>query len=193
MRALIVVGTSLGGLNALRTLLGALPSGFPTPLAIVQHRGKVTGDSALRDLLQGSSALPVLEPDDKEPIRAGHVYLAPADYHLLVEGDHLTLSTEAPINHSRPSIDVLFESAAEAYGPGLVAVVLTGASHDGARGAVRVSERGGTVIIQDPASAESAIMPAAAAARTAATRTYTLQEIAARLVALCPPSPAAPR
>jgi two-component system chemotaxis response regulator CheB len=191
MPALVVVGTSLGGLNALRALLASLPPDFSTPLAIVQHRGK-GGDGGLRDLLQTSSPLPILEPDDKEPIRAGHVYLAPADYHLLVEGGHLALSTEAPVNHSRPSIDVLFESAADAYGSALVAVVLTGASDDGARGAVRVGQRGGTVIIQDPSSAESAIMPAAAAARTAATRTYTLAELGAQLIALCAAPPAAP-
>jgi two-component system chemotaxis response regulator CheB len=181
---MVVVGTSLGGLHALQVLLACLPPHFRAPVAIVQHRTR-SSDGGLRDLLQAVCRLPVIEPEDKERIEAGHVYLAPADYHLLVEGDHLALSTEGPVNHSRPSIDVLFESAAHACGPELVAVVLTGASEDGARGAQRVAERGGTVLIQDPASAASAIMPAAAAARIAATRTYSLQEVGARLIALC--------
>jgi two-component system chemotaxis response regulator CheB len=182
--SLVVVGTSLGGLNALQVLLGALPAQFRTPIAIVQHRTK-QGGSTLVDLLQAICALPVREPEDKEPIHEGHVYLAPPDYHLLVEPGHLALSTEAPVNHSRPSIDVLFETAADAYGPELIAVVLTGASDDGARGALRVGQRGGTVLIQDPASAHSATMPAAAAARTGPARTYALEQVAPRLIALC--------
>jgi two-component system chemotaxis response regulator CheB len=185
--ALVAVGTSLGGLHALQIVLGGLPPHFPAPLAIVQHRTK-TSEGTLRQLLQLACRLPVLEPEDKEPIRPGHVYLAPPDYHLLVERDHLALSTEGPVNHSRPSVDVLFETAADAFGPDLLAVVLTGASDDGARGAQRVAERGGQVLIQDPASAHSGIMPAAAAARTASARTYPLEELGARIIALCLPS-----
>jgi two-component system chemotaxis response regulator CheB len=191
---LVVVGTSLGGLHALQLLLAALPPHFRPPVAIVQHRTK-HGGGTLVDLLQAVCPLPVLEPEDKEPIRDGHVYIAPADYHLLVEksGGVLALSTEGPVNHSRPSIDVLFETAADAYGASLLAVVLTGASDDGARGAVRVAERGGTVLIQDPASAASAIMPKAAAARTPTARTYPLEQMGARLIALCAASgPAGP-
>jgi two-component system, chemotaxis family, protein-glutamate methylesterase/glutaminase len=181
---MVVVGTSLGGLHALQVLLACLPPHFRAPVAIVQHRARAS-EGGLRDLLQAVCRLPVVEPEDKEPIEPGHVYLAPADYHLLVEGDHLALSTEGPVNYSRPSIDVLFESAAHTCGPHLVAVVLTGANEDGARGAQRVAAGGGTVLIQDPALAESAIMPAAAAARIAATRTYSLEEVGARLIALC--------
>jgi two-component system chemotaxis response regulator CheB len=206
---MVVIGASLGGLKALQVVLAALPPHFNAPMAIVQHRTR-SNDTRLRDLLQAVCSLPVLEAEDKEPVRPGRVYLAPADYHLLVElgwgrsqrsalqepsDAHLTLSTEAPVNYSRPSIDVLFESAADVYGPDLVAVVLTGSSDDGARGAERVGQCGGTVLIQDPASAQSAIMPAAAAARPAATRTYSLDEVAGRLVALCadPPHPRVPR
>jgi two-component system chemotaxis response regulator CheB len=208
---MVVVGASLGGLQALQLVLAALPPHFRAPMAIVQHRSK-SNDSRLCNLLQAVCPLPVTEAEDKEPLRPGRVYLAPADYHLLVEvasapaqalgppaqgrhDAHLALSTEAPVNYSRPSIDVLFESAADVYGPALVAVVLTGSSEDGARGAERVGQRGGTVLIQDPASAQSAIMPAAAAARTAATRTYSLEEVARRLIALCadPPHPGVPR
>jgi two-component system chemotaxis response regulator CheB len=195
MPALVAIGTSLGGLNALQVVLAALPADFPAPLAIVQHRTK-EGGATLAKLLQASCRLAVVEPEDKEPIRAGHVYLAPADYHLMVETaapggpPHLCLSTEGPVNHSRPSIDVLFETAAEAFGPQVVAVVLTGASEDGARGAERVRRHGGTVLIQDPASAQSAVMPLAAMARTAAARSYSLPEVAARLIALCGPASA---
>jgi two-component system, chemotaxis family, protein-glutamate methylesterase/glutaminase len=181
---MVVIGASLGGVQALQILLSALPAGFRSPVAIVQHRGRGS-DSGLCSLLQAGCPLPVIEPEDKEPLQPGRVYLAPPDYHLLVERDHLALSTEGPVNHSRPSIDVLFETAADAYGPELIAVVLTGASDDGARGAERVALRGGTVLIQDPATAQSAIMPAAAVARTAATRTYSLEEVAARLIVLC--------
>lgn len=159
----VVVGTSLGGLSALQVLLSGLPRDFPLPIAIVQHRGK-TGDEALLGLLAARSALPVSEPDDKEALEPGHVYLAPAGYHLLVEPGRLALSTEAPVNYSRPSIDVLFESTADAYGRGVVGVLLTGASQDGAAGCARIKERGGVVVVQDPAGAESGVMPAAAIA-----------------------------
>jgi two-component system chemotaxis response regulator CheB len=182
--SIVVVGTSLGGLHALQILLASLPPQFRVPLAIVQHRTR-GADSGLVDLLQAVCRLPVVEPEDKEPIGEGHVYLAPSDYHLMVEPGHLALSTEGPVNHSRPSIDVLFETAADAYGPEVVALVLTGASEDGARGAFKVGQRGGTVLIQDPASAESGIMPAAAVARTSAERTYSLDQVGAQLIALC--------
>jgi two-component system chemotaxis response regulator CheB len=162
---LVVVGTSLGGLNALQILLGGLPQPLQSAVAIVQHRSKGV-ETGLCELLQAASRAPVAEPEDKEPIQRGRVYLAPGDYHLLVERSdqqyHLALSTEGPVSYARPSIDVLFESAADAYGPALVAVVLTGANEDGAAGAARVRQRGGTVMIQDPASAASGIMPAAA-------------------------------
>jgi two-component system chemotaxis response regulator CheB len=106
----------------------------------------------------------VCEADDKAPLTPACVFVGPADYHLMVEEGRVALSTDAPVNFSRPSIDVLFESAADAYGPGLVAVVLTGANDDGAAGVRRVLERGGRVVIQDPAGAERAEMPTAAIA-----------------------------
>jgi two-component system, chemotaxis family, protein-glutamate methylesterase/glutaminase len=179
----VVVGTSLGGLQALREMLGLLPGDLPAPLLIVQHR--VKEGEGLCELLQSASALPVVEPEDKDELRPGQVYLAPADYHLLVEPGAVALSTDAPVNHARPSIDVLFESAADAYGPAVVAVVLTGASDDGARGALRIRQRGGTVIVQDPATAVSPIMPNAASARASIARSHSLPEIAAAVVAHC--------
>lgn len=164
MTELIVIGTSLGGLAALGEILATLPPGFACPVAVVQHRGP-TVDGVLGSLLQRQTTLTVVEPDDKTPIRARHLYVAPADYHLLVEpGASFSLSIDPPVRWARPSIDVLFESAADVYGPALTAVVLTGASTDGAAGVTRVREQGGFAIAQDPATAESPVMPRAAIA-----------------------------
>lgn len=181
---LVVVGTSLGGLYALKTLLAGLPQSFPLPMAIVQHRSR-DGGSHLGLLLQEVCRLSILEAEDKAPIIPGQVYLAPADYHLLVERGHFALSTEAPVSYSRPSIDVLFESAALAYQERLIGVVLTGANQDGACGAVEIKKRGGWVIVQEPATAESAIMPRAAIAATNVDKVLRLEEIPACLVNLC--------
>lgn len=182
--AIVVIGASLGGLQALQEILRALPPTFPVPLVIAQHRAK-TGGAGLPRLLQNDCNLRVCEPDDKEPLAPGFVYLAPPDYHLLVERGALALSTEAPVNHARPSLDVLFESAADAYAEQTIGVVLTGSNDDGARGARRIQQMGGTVIIQDPAVSVSGIMPAAAQARTGIIRTYSLPQIAEVLVKLC--------
>lgn len=161
MCEIIVVGASLGGLNALGALLPRLPCDFPLPIVIAQHRAR-DADDALARLLAGACPLRVVEPQDKQAIAPGTVYLAPADYHLLVERGVLALSTEAPVQFSRPSIDVLFCSAADAYGPAVVGVVLTGSNPDGAAGAVHIRRKGGFVIAQDPAEAEAPAMPAAA-------------------------------
>lgn len=181
--SVVVIGCSLGGLNALQLILRGLPRGFATPIVLVQHRGKHS-DDALSRLLGAHSALTVREPLDKERIEAGHVYVAPADYHLLVERGTLALSTEAPVNYARPSIDVLFESAAESYSAGVIGVVLTGANHDGAAGAARIQARGGRLLVQDPDGAEARAMPLAAIAATGVSPT-ALDRIAATLVGLC--------
>lgn len=175
--AIVVVGVSLGGLLALETLLGGLPREFPWPLAIVQHRSQGE-DDFLADLLQTRTALRVIDACDKEPIRSGHIYLAPSDYHLLVEEDHFSLSTDDRMNYSCPSINVLFESAADAFGAGVIGVVLTGANDDGARGAARIKARGGCVIVQDPGSAESPAMPKAALSAMTADQVLSIEEIA---------------
>jgi two-component system chemotaxis response regulator CheB len=160
---MIVIGGSLGGTKVLRTILRGLPRSFPRAVAVALHRAREgDDDDLLLRLLAQESALPVAEPLDKEPIVPGRVYLAPADYHLLVETACFTLSTDAPVQYARPSIDVLFESAADAFGPRLVAVLLTGANRDGADGCARVARRGGLVVVQDPATAESETMPLAA-------------------------------
>lgn len=178
---LVVIGASLGGLKALVAILSKLPANFPLPVAIVQHRTRENGDS-LRATLQVISNLVLEEPDDKAEIRPGRVYLAPPNYHLLVEKGHFALSTDSPVEYSRPSIDVLFESAALAYGASLIGVVLTGANRDGARGARVIKDCGGYVIVQDPLTAESPTMPEAALALAEADQVLALEEIGNALV-----------
>lgn len=162
IRRLVVIGVSAGGLNALCTLLGTLPADYGSALVVVQHRSRESVE--LCEVLQECSALPVQEVVDKDALEPGRVYLAPADYHLLVEEDHLALSTDAPQLYSRPSIDVAMESAARSHGARVVGVVLTGANHDGARGLRTIVDHGGTALVQDPASAEVPRMPEAARA-----------------------------
>ncbi|HEV3163762.1 MAG TPA: chemotaxis protein CheB [Isosphaeraceae bacterium] len=185
---IVVIGTSLGGLSALKVLLGGLPESFPLPVAIVQHR---VSDSTglLRVALQTHCALPVGEPEDKELLAPARVYLAPPDYHLLVERGRFALSTEGRVCHARPSIDVLFETAAVAYGAGSVGVILTGQGRDGAGGAVRIKAAGGLVVVQDPETAESRSMPDAALATCAPDHVLSLPQIAPFLARLCPSAP----
>jgi two-component system, chemotaxis family, protein-glutamate methylesterase/glutaminase len=172
---LIVVGTSLGGLHALEKLLSSLPPAFPLPLAVVQHRSPE--ESQLAALLQEHCALPVAEVNDKDRVVAGRVYLAPADYHLLVDAGRFALSTDQRVLHARPSIDVLFASAADAYRDRLIGVVLTGASSDGTHGALRIKQRGGRVVAQDPATAEAPLMPRAAIEAGCVDEVLTLDDI----------------
>jgi two-component system, chemotaxis family, protein-glutamate methylesterase/glutaminase len=120
---IVVIGTSLGGLQALEVILSSLPKSFPLPIAIAQHRHK-SSDGELVHFLQQHSLLPILEVEDKQAIVGGNVYLAPPDYHLLVEPGHFSLSTEAPISYARPSIDVLFETGADVYREGVIGVIL---------------------------------------------------------------------
>jgi two-component system chemotaxis response regulator CheB len=152
---LAVIGTSLGGLQALEIMLSGLPPDLPIAIAIVQHRHK-TSQNELVYFLQQFSKLPIMEPEDKQEIIPGCVYLAPADYHLLVEPGHFALSTDAPVNYARPSIDVLFESAADTYGDRVIGIILSGASHDGAYGLAKIKALGGLAIIQDPNTAACA-------------------------------------
>lgn len=181
--SLVIVGASLGGFDALKILLGGLPSELSAPVVIVQHQGSSSGE--LSGLLQRYAAMPVCEAEDKEGIGSGRVYLAPAGYHLLVEPGSFALSTDAPVLYARPSIDVTFESAADAYGAGVVGVVLTGAGQDGAVGLAHVKRRGGRAIVQDPDTAHRRDMPAAALASVNADWVLPLAEIAPRIVALC--------
>ncbi|HEV8237967.1 MAG TPA: chemotaxis protein CheB [Thermoanaerobaculia bacterium] len=177
---LVVIGASLGGVAALRHLLAALPAAFPAAIAIVQHR-RHDADSPLPQLLGAVSLLPVREPRDRERLEPGVVYLGPAGYHLLVEPGWLTLSVEGPVSWARPSIDVLFESAADAYRRRVVAVLLTGSSEDGAAGVAAVARRGGLTVVEDPGSAHSPVSPAAALQRTKVRHVLPLEGIGALL------------
>ena len=179
---MIVIGGSLGGCEALREVLSRLPAEFPLAIAAVLHRHR-DADNLLVPVLQRGSPLPVGDAEDKEPICGGRVYLAPADYHLLIERDAFALSTDEPVNFARPAVDALFESAAEWGGPAVLAVVLSGSGTDGARGAARVEAAGGTVLVQDPGSAPGPWMPAAAVAATGRSRVLGLAAISAALVA----------
>jgi len=160
----IVIGVSSGGMNALRFIFSVLPAGFSIPIIIVQHMS-AQSDSEWIKLLNDKSNLAIKEVDEKEKIENGHVYIAPANYHLLIEIDKtFSFTIDERVNFARPSIDVLFESAAEAYKNKLIGVILTGSNNDGAKGIKRIKECGGLAIIQDPETAESAYMPASAIA-----------------------------
>ena len=185
---IVIVGTSWGGLIALRELIAGLPPSLGLAVVIVQHRHKQS-DNLLPTLLQDDTPLCVCEIEDKAPIRPGNIYIAPSDYHLLIEERHFSLSTDEPVRYSRPSIDVAFQSAADTYGSRVVGVVLTGANADGAQGLRRIVDRGGLALVQLPQTAESRTMPAAALAQVPDARALTIAEIADVIAGL--PMPAA--
>ena len=178
---LVVVGASWGGLHAVGALLTDLSPGVGVAVVVALHRASHGIEGTLVQYLQGRAAVPVQEVEDKDEIVEGHVYVAPADYHLLVERGHFALSLDAPVLYSRPSIDVVLETAAEAYGERMVAVVLTGANEDGTRGAGAVRQRGGLVIVQDPDTAERREMPGAVIASGEVDEVLPLDRIAGRL------------
>ena len=181
---LIVIGASAGGVAALLGLLAPLPASYPLPIVAVLHL-LPRRSSRLASVLGSHLALPVHEPVDKEPIEGGRVYVASADYHLLVELDRcFSYSAEPPVSFARPSIDVLMVSAADAYGPALAGVLLTGANMDGAEGMAAVHAGGGLTLVQLPAEAEVATMPEAAIARFAPDHVLPLRAIRQHLLAL---------
>lgn len=184
-RELVAMGASWGGLDVLRQILGALPGDFGAAVVVAQHRSPESHPDAFRNLLGAATRLEVREADDKDELRAGTVYLAAPDYHLLVEDRTLALSTEEPVLYARPSIDVLFGSAAEAYRERCVGVVLTGANADGALGLARIVELGGGAIVQDPATAERDEMPRAALAAVPGAHVAAPDELGPLLVELC--------
>ncbi len=180
----VVLGVSMGGVDALKRLLPALPAGFALPILIVIHIAPGSGDGLAR-LLDAHTRIRVKEADEGEPALPGVAYLAPANYHLLVEPDGcLSLSTDPPVNCARPSVDVLFESAARCYGTGLIGIILTGAGNDGAPGLACVQRLGGFTVVQEPADAQMDSMPSAALAGLAADRVVALDALAALLVEL---------
>jgi two-component system, chemotaxis family, protein-glutamate methylesterase/glutaminase len=158
----VVIGTSAGAVEALSALLPTLPADFPLPVLIVMHTPP-DKKSVMPELMQAKCKVKVREAEDKEFLEPGTVYFAPPDYHLLVEDDRsISLSTEEPVLFSRPSIDVLFESASDVYGDKLIGVILTGANPDGANGLKILSAAGGLAIVQSPARAQAPYMPEAA-------------------------------
>lgn len=181
---LVVIGVSAGGLNALTRVLGALPANYPVPVVVVQHRSR-DERSLLEEVLQVKCTIRIRQAEEKETMKAGTVYMAPPDYHLLIEDNHsLSLSYDAPVNFSRPSIDVLFESAASVYGTRLLAIILTGANADGAYGMKIVRQHGGMTIAEDPDSADYPEMPKAAIRTGSVQRIMTLDAIAEFLLAI---------
>ena len=180
----IAIGCSRGGFNALKLLLGALDPRLQQTLLVCCHTA--SGSSVLAGLLANHSTLPVVEAAERQPARGGTVHVAPGGYHLLLEHDrHFALSVDDQVCFSRPSIDVLFESAADVYHAALIGVVLTGANGDGAAGLAQIRTRGGIAVVQTPDSAEAAAMPQAALDIAGADYCLPLEQIAALLNRLC--------
>jgi two-component system chemotaxis response regulator CheB len=170
-------------MRALASILEPLPERFELPVVVAQHRPAGSGEM-LEQVLARHSKLEIVAATDKEPLVPGRVYVAPADYHLIVEPGHLALSTDERVEFARPSIDVLFESAADAYGERTVGVLLTGVNRDGAAGLARIADAGGFTVAEDPATAERGEMPAAAIERGAARRVLSLERIGPLLAEL---------
>ena len=180
----VIIAGSAGGLEAMLRILSPLPPGYRLPVIALLHLPH-SGDSKLAEVFGARLAMPVEEGVDKAHISPGTLYVAPGGYHLLVEHDFsLALSCEAPVHYSRPSIDVLMESAADAWGQRLAAILLTGANDDGAEGLARVGEQGGLTVVQDPDEAAIATMPRAAIKRRAPDLVLTLDRIRALLLEL---------
>jgi two-component system chemotaxis response regulator CheB len=182
--AAVVIGVSAGGMQALGKIIPRLPATFPLPVIIVQHVAPNSDNYMVRHFDQ-ISELYVKEADEKEPVEPGKVYFAPPNYHLLIEEDRtFSLSAEGRVNYSRPSIDVLFESALDAYCTSLIGVVLTGANNDGSTGLKKIKNCGGMTIVQNPATAEVAAMPEAAIKAAKPHYILELEDIAPMLVKL---------
>ncbi len=178
----IVIGVSSGGMTALKFIFSVLPAGFSLPIIIVQHINAHSDNEWIK-LLNNKSNLTIKEADEKEKIENGNVYIAPANYHLLIESDKtFSLTIDEYVNFARPSVDVLFESAAEAYKDKLIGIVLTGSNNDGTKGIKRIKELGGMAIIQDPKTAESSIMPASAIAAIEPDYILSLEKIVQLLI-----------
>ncbi len=173
----IVLGISAGGMEALTHIIPRLPADFALPVVIVQHMHSAS-DDFLAHYLDEKSFLKVKQADEKEEILPGVAYFAPPNYHLMVEDDRrFSLSIDAPVNYARPSIDVLFETAADVYGTKLVGVILTGANSDGSHGLSKIKESGGLTVVQDPETAEMDVMPKAAIAAADVDYILPLKEI----------------
>jgi two-component system chemotaxis response regulator CheB len=183
----VVIGTSAGGLFALSGILEKLPGNYPVPVIVVQHRAKDQRD-LLEEVLQAKCEITIKQADEKEKIENGFVYIAPPDYHLLIEADEtFSLSADEPVRYSRPSIDVLFETAAMVFKDALIGIILTGANNDGAAGTVAVKKYGGLTIAQNPAGAQFPFMPDASIKTKAVQHIWTLPTIEKFLLELIEP------
>ena len=181
----VVIGASAGGMRALTAVLSKLPASFALPIAVVQHLDDQS-DGYLAEHLDRASAIAVKEAENRETLKAGTAYLAPAGYHLLIEpGRVFSLSIDDRVNFVRPAIDILFESAADVFAETLIGVVLTGANADGAKGLKQIKKRGGFAIVQNPKTAEAKCMPESALAAASVDFVLDLDDIAPRLVDLC--------
>jgi len=180
----VVIGASAGGIEALSALLPSIPATCQASFFIVVHLPRQR-HSLLPEIFAPKCALPVVEAQDKEPVKPGTVYFAPPDYHLLLdEGPTLSLSVDDLVHYSRPSVDVLFETAAEVYGPRLLGILLSGANQDGAVGLEAVKQAGGVTLAQDPNTAQASAMPEAAVKRGAAQHVLNLEQLVAYLRAM---------
>ncbi len=177
----VVIGASAGGVEALSVLLPALPAGLRAAVFVVLHLPR-DRRSLLVDIFAPRCAVPVVEAQDKDAVAAGTVYFAPPDYHLLIDtGPALALAVDEPVHYSRPSIDVLFESAADVYGARLLGIVLTGGNQDGAAGLAAIQAAGGLALVQDPIEAQVSLMPEAALERCPEALVLSLQQSATLL------------
>jgi two-component system chemotaxis response regulator CheB len=183
LTGLVAIGASLGGFIAVRTVLEGLPKDLGCGIVVAQHRAN-DPYSRLVELLAKTCPLPLIEPEDKTPIEPNHVYLAPSDYHMLVEPGFVSLSVDPPLLYARPSIDILFESVADSYGAAAIGVVLTGSNEDGAQGAAAIKRAGGKLVVQDPKTAQSPVAPLAVLAKTAVDCVVTVEEVASALTKL---------
>ncbi len=183
---IIVIGASYGGIDALRVIVSGLPAGFPASVLLVQHCGP-TAPCILRQILMDAELLPASVPADFDLLRPGHIYVAPPDYHLLLEPGLVRVTRGPKENRFRPAINVLFRSAAHAYGSRIVGVVLTGYLYDGTAGLQAVKDRGGIAIVQDPVEAIASSMPYSVLQNVDVDYCLPLGEIALLLTRLAPP------
>lgn len=180
----VIVGSSAGGIRALGHLLAPLPSDFPLPIIVVQHLHPES-ESYLPKILAAHCALPVKQAEEREVIQAGSVYIAPPNYHLLIEEDRsFSLSLEPPVRYARPSVDVMFETAVYAYRDKLIGIILTGANDDGSYGVKKLKQMGGYVIVQDPKTAEAEAMPTAAIAAAKVDKVLPIEQVGLYLLQL---------
>lgn len=180
----IVIGASAGGMDAIKSILMPLQEGFSAPILIVQHLSPHS-DGYMAKYLNELCKINVKEADEKEKILPGNAYIAPANYHLLIEKDEtVSLTVDPKVNYSRPSIDILFESAAEVYENELIGIILTGGNGDGSKGLKKIKEFGGLTIVQDPSTAEVDFMPKAAIKASEVDYILSLNKISNKLIKL---------